>query len=73
MKVTHPISTDPDVLGGSPVFRGTRVPVTTLWDYVESGDTIDDFFNDFPSVTHDQVAAVLRIARRKVTADASVT
>ena len=50
-----PISVSPEVLGGTPVFSGTRVPVQTLLDYLEAGDSIDDFLDGFQSVTREQV------------------
>lgn len=50
---------DPAVLGGTPVFRGTRVPVRTLIEYLEGGQTVDEFVDDFPSVRREQVIAVL--------------
>ena len=50
---------DPRVMGGTPVFRGTRVPVQTLLDYLEAGDTIGEFLKGFPSVTEEKVIAVL--------------
>ena len=53
------ISRDPEVLGGTPVFAGTRVAVRTLLDYLEAGQTIDDFLEDFPTVTRSQVVAIL--------------
>lgn len=53
------VSRDPEVMGGAPVFRGTRVPVQTLLDYLEAGDTIDQFLEGFPSVTREQVIAFL--------------
>ncbi|MDX2075213.1 MAG: DUF433 domain-containing protein [bacterium] len=53
------ITKDPDILGGTPVFYGTRVPVQTLIDYLTAGDSIDAFLDDFPSVTRDQVIAFL--------------
>ena len=53
------VSCDPDVMSGSPVFRGTRVPVQTLLDYLEGGDSIDDFLEGFPSVTRSQAVAFL--------------
>jgi uncharacterized protein (DUF433 family) len=49
------VSCDPEVMGGMPVFRGTRVPIQTLLDYVEAGDSIDEFLAGFPSVTREQV------------------
>ena len=56
------VSRSPDVMGGLPVFQGTRVPVQTLLDYIEGGETIDDFLKGFPSVTRDQVIAFLKQA-----------
>ena len=50
---------DPDILGGTPVFVGTRVPVRTLLDYLEAGDSLADFLEDFPSVTRELAVAVL--------------
>ena len=55
---------DPDILGGTPVFVGTRVPAKTLFDYLEAGDPLDEFLEDFPSVSRVQVVAVLELARR---------
>ena len=55
------INIDPDILGGTPVFRGTRVPIETLFDHLESGITIDAFLDDFPSVTREQVTQVLEL------------
>lgn len=57
------IAQRPDILGGTPVFRGTRVPVRTLLDYLEGGDSIGTFLDDFPTVTKQQVLAVLEEAR----------
>ena len=51
---------DLDVMGGTPVFSGTRVPVQTLIEYLEAGDSIDQFLEGFPSVTREQVIAFLR-------------
>jgi len=53
----------PNVMGGAPVFAGTRVPVQTLSDYIEGGDTIDDFLEGFPSVKRSQVIAFLAAAK----------
>ena len=53
---------DPDILGGIPVFRGTRVPVHNLIDYLATGETIDSFLDDFPSVTREQVIQFLEYA-----------
>lgn len=49
-----------DVLGGTPVFSGTRVPVQTLFDYLEGGDTLDEFLDDFPSVSREHALNVLK-------------
>ncbi len=53
-------------MGGTPVFRGTRVPVQTLFDYLEAGDTIDDFLDGFPNVSRDQIVAFLEAARVRI-------
>ena len=71
MAVTEPlITTDPDRLGGTPVFAGTRVPVQTLMDYLEGGDSLDDFLMDFPSVTREHAIAVLEAAKSALLAKA---
>lgn len=57
------VSCDPSVTGGTAVFRGTRVPVQTLLDYLEAGDSIDEFLEGFPSVTREQVIAFLEEAK----------
>ena len=54
---------DPDRLGGTPCFAGTRVPVVTLFDYLESGDSLDDFLDEFPGVSRDQAIGALRIGK----------
>jgi uncharacterized protein (DUF433 family) len=61
------VSLAPDVMGGTAVFRGTRVPVQTLLDYLEAGETIDDFLEGFPSVTRQHVIAFLKEAKDRVT------
>ena len=61
-----PVSIDPNVMGGTPVFRGTRVPVRLLIDYLESGDSIEYFLEGFPSVGRDQVFAFLDLMSEKV-------
>ncbi|MFQ5896445.1 MAG: DUF433 domain-containing protein [Nitrospinota bacterium] len=65
------ISCSPDVLGGTPVFTGTRVPVQTLLDYLEGGETIDDFLEGFPTVKREQVIAFLEEAKARMVASAS--
>ena len=60
------ISRDHEVMGGTPAFSGTRVPVATLLDYLEAGETIDDFLEGFPSVTREQVVAFLEEAKDRL-------
>ncbi|MDF0666821.1 MAG: DUF433 domain-containing protein [Nitrospira sp.] len=60
------ITTSPEVLGGTPVFAGTRVPVQTLIEYLEGGETIDDFLEGFPTVTREQVIAFLEEAKARM-------
>lgn len=67
-----PIHSDPDILGGTPVFVGTRVPVQTLLDYLEAGDPLDEFLEDFPSVSREQAVAVLELAKEMLLARAAV-
>ena len=64
MSHTEPsaIHTDPEILGGTPVFVGTRVPVRALIDYLEGGDSLDEFLSDFPSVSREQAVAALEEA-----------
>jgi uncharacterized protein (DUF433 family) len=64
------VHSDPDILGGIPVFVGTRVPVRTLIDYLEAGHCLDDFFDDFPTVSREQAMAALDLAREDLLAHA---
>ena len=64
------IQRSPEVLGGTPVFAGTRVPVQTLIDYLEAGDRLEDFLGDFPTVSREQAVAVLQIAKEALIQDA---
>ena len=57
--MTDLINRSDDILGGTPVFTGTRVPVQTLFDYIEEGDSLDEFLDDFPSVSRDHAIEVL--------------
>jgi len=59
------IHSDPEILGGTLVFVGTRVPVHTLLDYLQAGDSLLDFLDDFPTVSRHQAVAVLRISQEK--------
>ena len=64
------IHCDPDILGGTPVFLGTRVPIKILFDYLEAGDNLDVFLAEFPSVTREQAVTALEFARQVLVADA---
>jgi uncharacterized protein (DUF433 family) len=66
-----PIHSDPEIMGGTPVFVGTRVPVQTLVDYLEAGDPLNEFLEDFPSVTREQAIAVLELAKEMLLARAT--
>ncbi len=65
------ISRSPDVMGGTPVFAGTRVPVQTFLDYLEAGDSIDEFLAGFPSVSRELVIEFLEQAKDRLVATAS--
>jgi len=60
---------DPEILGGTPVFVGTRVPVKILFDYLEAGDSLEVFLDEFPSVTRAQAVAALELAREALAPD----
>jgi uncharacterized protein (DUF433 family) len=64
------ITVDPEIHSGTPVFRGTRVPVKTLFDHLEAGDSLDVFLDDFPSVSRELAVAVLEQARTALVPDA---
>jgi len=64
------IHSDPEILGGTPVFVGTRVPVRNLIDYLEGGYSLDEFLDQFPSVSRDQAVAALEIAHQVLTSRA---
>lgn len=71
MSVPEPLITvSSDRLSGTPVFAGTRVPVQTLVDYLEAGDSLDDFLADFPSISREHTIAVLEIAKSALLAKA---
>ncbi|MFO0828745.1 MAG: DUF433 domain-containing protein [Phycisphaerales bacterium] len=57
------VHSDPEILGGTPVFVGTRVPAATLIEYLEAGDSLDEFLEDFPSVGRDRAIATLEVLR----------
>ena len=64
MLIENLIERDPEKLGGTPVFMGTRVPVQNLFDYLETSETLETFLDDFPSVTREQALGVLEISRQ---------
>jgi uncharacterized protein (DUF433 family) len=67
------VHSDPNILSGEPVFVGTRVPVQSLFDYLEGGETLDEFLHQFPSVTREQAIAAIELARDSVLAGARST
>ena len=67
---TTVVHSDPEILGGTPVFVGTRVPAQTLFDYLEGGETLEEFLHQFPSVKREQALAALEMARDSLLADA---
>ena len=66
------ITSHKDRLGGTPAFAGTRVPVKNLFDYLQAGDTLDEFLAQFPDVTREHAMAVIALAANRVAADASI-
>jgi uncharacterized protein (DUF433 family) len=64
------VSIDNDVMGGTPVFVGTRVPVQSLFDYLEGGETVDEFLRQFPSVDRKQAVAALQMAQDSIISSA---
>ena len=60
------ISRNKDIFGGTPVFKGTRVPVKALWDYLKAGDTVEDFLGNFPFVEREQAIALIERAQQRV-------
>lgn len=67
MDIKAIISIDPEVMSGQPVFKGTRVPVESLFDHLEAGVSLDAFLDDFPSVSKEQAVAALEIANKLLT------
>ena len=68
MKQPSVIVRDAEILGGTPVFRGTRVPIQTLLDYFAAGQSLDEFLDDFPSVTRDQAVSLLEEIKTELVA-----
>ncbi len=69
MQAAELIVSSPDILGGTPVFLGTRVPIRNLTDYLEAGDSLDEFLADFPSVSREQAVGVLERAKEALLAE----
>ena len=69
MDVRKLITIDKEILGGTPVFTGTRVPVETLFDHLESGVSLDEFLSDFPTVQKQQAVDILEAANKIMTSD----
>ncbi len=67
MNLQELITIDNEILGGQPVFKGTRVPVESLFDHLEAGVSLDEFLDDFPTVSKDQAVALLDIANKFLT------
>ncbi len=65
------VTRDPEVMSGALCFAGTRVPVKNLFDYLEGSSSLEDFLEDFPSVSRERAVAVLEVARERLAADAS--
>ena len=69
MDIKNLVEVNPRKLSGTPVFSGTRVPIKNLFDYLEEGDGLDVFLDDFPTVTREQVQGVLELSREKLLAE----
>jgi uncharacterized protein (DUF433 family) len=67
MELNELIAIDPEILGGQPVFKGTRVPIETLFDHLEAGVPLEEFLEDFPTVTKEQAIAILEVANKLLT------
>jgi uncharacterized protein (DUF433 family) len=64
-----PINIDPETMGGTPVFSGTRVPIQALFDYIGTGETLDEFLENFPSVNRESAIKVLEMAEKSITTE----
>lgn len=63
------INIDPEIMGGTPVFTGTRVPIQTLFDYIEGGDDLNEFLDDYPTVSKEAAIDVLEMAKKTLTTE----
>ncbi len=68
-----PINIDPEILGGTPVFNGTRVPIENLFDYLKSGESIDYFLDDFETVKREQVITLLEMSKHLILSSSNIT
>ncbi|WPP48814.1 DUF433 domain-containing protein [Catalinimonas niigatensis] len=66
------INIDREIMGGTPVFNGTRVPIKSLFDYLETGESIQEFLNDFPSVQKQQVLRLLELSQKMITSSSEI-
>ena len=64
-----PINIDPETMGGTPVFTGTRIPIQTLFDYIEGGDDLNEFLEDYPTVSRDAAIQVFKMAKQSLTTE----
>lgn len=64
-----PINIDPETMGGTPVFTGTRIPVQTLFDYIEGGDDLNEFLDDYPTIPKEAAIQVLNMAKQTLTTE----
>lgn len=64
--MSNVVHIDPEILGGTPVFRGTRVPVETFFDYIQGGEPLSEFLEDFPTVTQEQVLELLEEVKSEI-------
>ena len=69
---TRVINIDPEILGGTPVFSGTRVPIKNLFDYLETGDSIETFLQDFEGVRREQVVKVLEMSQKLIETSSNI-
>lgn len=69
MNIKEVVEVDPEKMSGVPVFTGTRVPIGHLFEYLERGETLDEFLNQFPSVTREQALAALELSRESLLAN----
>ncbi len=63
------INIDPETMGGTPVFNGTRVPIQTLFDYMEGGDDLNEFLDDYPTISKEAAIQVLEMAKKSLTSE----